>query len=75
MCQCADQIGNLFTIVQKNYFSSPVVGAMLGGVPGVKRGLALGEGKYLKKPLSNTSTRVAGMLMNLRQMMFIPLTT
>ena len=35
---------------------------MLGDVPGVKRGLALGEGKYLKKPFVqhvDTSSRYA----------------
>ena len=64
--------------------------AMWGDVLGVERDLALGvviiyhdhegdlaldEGKYLKKPLPNTTFRVANMLMNLWQMMFIPFTT
>ena len=51
------------------------MGAMWGDVLGVERGLALGDGKYLKKPLPNTTIRVANMLMNLWQMMFIPFTT
>ena len=46
-----------------------------GDVLGVERDLALDEGKYLKKPLPNTTLRVANMLMNLWQMMFIPFTT
>ena len=40
-----------------------------------ERVLALDVGKYLKKPLPNTTLRVANMLMNLWQMMFIPFTT
>ena len=48
---------------------------MWGDVLGVERDLALDDGKYLRKPLPNTTIRVANMLMNLWQMMFIPFTT
>ena len=61
---------------RKNYFFIvlSLVG-MWGDVLGVERGLALDDGKYLREPLLNTTFRVANMLMNLWQMMFIPFTT
>ena len=42
---------------------------------GVVGDVALGDGKYLWKPLSNTTIRVANMQVNLWQMMSTPFTT
>ena len=47
---------------------------MWGDVMGVERDLALGDGKYLRKPLPNM-IRVANMQVNLWQMMLTPFTT
>ena len=48
---------------------------MWGDVMGVERDLALGDGKYLRKPLPNTTVRVANVEVNLWQMMLTPFAT